>query len=472
MIKYIASLTLLLGSLISPAAMAADLVDFSSLQGATIDFTGGGHFGFSPGTNLQISGSTLGPGIVGLSGGISGIYTVGAITTQGGVSTAPVSGTGGFFIIDAAGLQLTGTLNFVNALQSGTGNFLNYSASVNISGLTYGGTNSALQALAMGPPLILTLNYTQLPPLTLSNQVAGAPPTSFSGSLDAPPPTINQVSNQSIRVGQTLVITNTSSAIPPVMYNLTAGPAGATLTPNGVFMWTPQCVQGSTTNPVSIWVIDGENPPQSNVMTFNIVVGECVEVTLGSAAALMGATTNVPVTLFSTAPITNLRFALGSFGARLTNVTFSSSNASVGTSSVQGGPFPQLTFGAAAGQALSNAVLGTVGFAATAGGSAFVPLSPLGVAGFNADGTAITYALGLPGQLILIGPQPLLRATPNGSGDTVVTLYGNPGSSYALQSSGDLMIWRNSFLISLTNQQQNLVEPPVAASQFFRAIQY
>ena len=60
-------------------------------------------------------------------------------------------------------------------------------------------------------------------------------------------------------------------------------PAGAAITTNGLFRWTPACDQGSSTNIITIWATDVQYPSVSNYMTFLVTVGDCVELGVGSA---------------------------------------------------------------------------------------------------------------------------------------------------------------------------------------------
>jgi hypothetical protein len=166
------------------SVMAANEFDYSSLSNAAINFTGSGHFNFTPTTSFVTGGSSLGPNGVGLFGGMTGTYTIGAITTISGTSTAPVTGSGGFFLTDAANVKLNGTLTFDNIIQSGTGSILNYTADVNLTGLSYAGSNPALQHLASQVSVMDTLDFTFIPAVSLSALVAGGQSTSFSGSIN------------------------------------------------------------------------------------------------------------------------------------------------------------------------------------------------------------------------------------------------------------------------------------------------
>jgi hypothetical protein len=185
----IASATLLLGAAIAlttttPANPIQVTLDYSNTVGSYISFDGQSHFSFSTPTNsLQI---TSAGSATGLLGDISGVYTIGAITTIGSMSTATVSGDGQFLIHDGAGFDLTGSLVWQDIMQIGTADFLNTSGSLNVTNITYGGTNVALMQMAVMPGTatdVLSFQFASGTKLTnLKNSVLK---TSFSGEIAA-----------------------------------------------------------------------------------------------------------------------------------------------------------------------------------------------------------------------------------------------------------------------------------------------
>src|SRR5688572_26119052 len=88
-------------------------------------------------------------------GSISGLYTIGPVTTSGGLQTAPVTG-GGVLTIDdngaaAGGGILTATVNWMEIFTFGTGGGLNAGGVVNLTGITYTGSRPDLLALSASP---------------------------------------------------------------------------------------------------------------------------------------------------------------------------------------------------------------------------------------------------------------------------------------------------------------------------------
>lgn len=171
-------------------------IDFAAVTDAVIDFSGGGNFSFpvSPDLSEPWTGydftvnheSGLTNSAVGLFGNINGTFTIGAITLAGGgVQTAPVTGTGTLTITDAASVPkvFSAALNWVNIESYGTGGTINYSGTVNLTGMTYAGSNADLLTLDHAPGGIVTLTYQFIPGLTLTQLATGGDETSYSGTI-------------------------------------------------------------------------------------------------------------------------------------------------------------------------------------------------------------------------------------------------------------------------------------------------
>ena len=151
-------LRLLCGALLSSLLLVANAArgaiidinfDYSNTTGSSVVFDGSSGFTFTPSMdNFKIT--SPGP-LVDLLGEITGSYTIGSVTTVMGVSTAPVTGTGTFVVHDGMGFDLTGTLDWMDIYQFGAVTGLNTMASVNVTGLTYGGTNATLLSHASAP---------------------------------------------------------------------------------------------------------------------------------------------------------------------------------------------------------------------------------------------------------------------------------------------------------------------------------
>jgi len=116
---------------------------------------------------------------------ISGVFTMGAVSSSSGTETASVTGTRSHSIAQGTGHNLTAGLSWVNMVQTGTGSSLDDPADVNPAGMTHAGANADLQALAQGNNLSDTLAFPFNPPATLHPVKTTVLRTSSSGSLIA-----------------------------------------------------------------------------------------------------------------------------------------------------------------------------------------------------------------------------------------------------------------------------------------------
>jgi glucuronoarabinoxylan endo-1,4-beta-xylanase len=139
--------------------------------------------------------------------------------------------------------------------------------------------------------------------LSLSNQPAVAvtnstftyelPPMSvatFVGQASNSPPVLAAVSNQTIRAGAALALTNsaTDRDAPPqtLTFSLVQGPANATLNAtNGVFTWRPLVSQADSTNLVKVSVADNGSPSLFSTNSFTITVSPLNRPSLTSISA-------------------------------------------------------------------------------------------------------------------------------------------------------------------------------------------
>src|SRR5581483_5393025 len=128
------------------------------------------------------------------------------------------------------------------------------------------------------------------------------------------PPVITPVAN--LNVTPNTAVNVHIQATDPNGYQLTyrlgsGAPAGASVAAgSGIFTWTPTCQQGTTTNLITIWAIDSASTPLSNSVSFTITVSTCIQFQAGSTVMQAGTTSSVPVSLVSSASLTNLSFGL------------------------------------------------------------------------------------------------------------------------------------------------------------------
>jgi hypothetical protein len=177
----------------------ADL-DFSSLPTSQIQFGPGSEFSITGGVSdsallpvnslaqFQITSSGAAMGLEGAFGG--GPWAFGPITVNGIVQTANVTTTTGKFAIDdGTGTLLTGNVDWVQVFTIGATGGLNAGATVNITGMSYAGSNAALLALLQNAGTgTMDLSFQFASSESLTQLADGATiGTSYSGSLTAVP---------------------------------------------------------------------------------------------------------------------------------------------------------------------------------------------------------------------------------------------------------------------------------------------
>jgi hypothetical protein len=294
------------------------------------------------------------------------------------------------------------------------------------------------------------------------------------------PPLIVGASNQFVNVNHEVIITNYAYSLNgPISFTLASNaPTGASITTNGIFTWVPACEQGSTTNLITVWVKDSSIPPLSNSMTFSMIVGECVEVSVGSNVVQAGQSTCVPVSLVSTVGLTNLSFTLAYASGFLTNWNVTPSNSvvdSAGANTVDPS-HTQFNFGVQSGQVLrGTAVLGSICLDTLPGASAFVPLTVTNIGAVVSNNSPATNFIGQMGRVVVIGSQSLLEASLGTNSSRTLTLYGNSGVNYDLLSTTNLTdrsSWSTLGSVTLTDLFEVIsLGSATNQMQFFKAVQ-
>jgi hypothetical protein len=202
-LAFAAALTLVLVS----RTRAEFILDFASAAGtgggtgATIHFVGGGGSSatmtFPNNTASDSFVITTSNGVgdsLGKFGDIGGTYTVGSVTTVvPGYETAPVTGTGTLTIHDGSGHDLTGTLTWDTIASIVTAGSVNLTGTVNLTSITYSGTNKDLLQLTNPNKAVTVLSFqfptsggaTDLKSLEADSAVNDS---SYSGTISNPEP--------------------------------------------------------------------------------------------------------------------------------------------------------------------------------------------------------------------------------------------------------------------------------------------
>ena len=177
--------------------------------------------------------------------------------------------------------------------------------------------------------------------------------------------------------------------------------------------------------------------------------------------------------------MTTLQFALNFPANAVTDLSISSTNPAVGAAILMSSTPTQAVFNvnALSGRLLLGpANIADVCFEASTAHSAFVSLFLNGIQGTQPGGGLVGNSSGQSGQLIEVAAEPLLQAGVGTNSTLMITLYGNPGSNYVIQSVGNLESgnWQSNMNVTVSNV---VTEVPVGgnhtnAAQFFRAYQH
>ena len=185
------SVLVALCGLIATQPARALVLDFSNLVGTDVSFSGGS-FTFTSTNGYQFAITSVNGGVgdsVGLKGYVSpgGPFTIGAITISGAIQTAPVTGSGTLHITDALNNDLTGTIQWNDITTIGVGGILNLQGTINLTGITYPGSNNDLGALAAAGSASDVVTFQFVPAQTLTQLKNTGGSTSYSGSINAIP---------------------------------------------------------------------------------------------------------------------------------------------------------------------------------------------------------------------------------------------------------------------------------------------
>jgi hypothetical protein len=162
-VRLFFALLTLTGVCASSVMAQSDELELTSPMGTAVNFLAGGQFDITPSSgSFQVAGSSLGNEANGLLASITGTWTIGTITTlvPGQFYTAPVTGSGTMSIDDGSGHSLTGNLTWVEIAQSGPANVLDVGKTVNLTDLSYAGSNPVLRTLAGQGSVIDELAFT------------------------------------------------------------------------------------------------------------------------------------------------------------------------------------------------------------------------------------------------------------------------------------------------------------------------
>jgi ubiquitin len=256
-----------------------------------------------------------------------------------------------------------------------------------------------------------------------------------------PPPQVEPIPTQIAHVLMPLILTNRATdRYLPLTYSLAVGaPPGTQVNPaNGVFSFSPTREQARSTNVISVVVANSGLPVGRSTNTFTVIVDDYVEVRLGQVSILTGNNNSSALALSSSAPLTNLQFAIRVPAHYLEPLELIEVSPVVQRATLQQ-QSPDLwliEFAAVAGETLPNfQPLARLNLHGISAHSAFVPVEISGLTCMQTDGSGVWRTLADPGQVTVIAREPLLEALSMTNGLPFLRLFGNPGVSYEVLSS-------------------------------------
>ena len=141
-------------------------------------------------------------------------------------------------------------------------------------------------------------------------------------------------------------------------------------------------------------------------------------------------------------PLSDIQFTLLFPAGRLTNWSITSTNIAVGAAILQSSSASQAQFDvrALSGRSLQGpASIAQICFQALGGHSGVAQMVITNMQGTESSGALAGASTGMSGTVTVVAVEPLLQAGPTRTNSTIVlTLYGNPGSNYVIQSSTTL----------------------------------
>jgi hypothetical protein len=250
-----------------------------------------------------------------------------------------------------------------------------------------------------------------------------------------------------------IIITNVAidQNVPPLnlRFALAPGaPTNATIHPlTGVFRWTPERSQAPGSYVITVTVSDVVNPILASSMSFNIHVNDYTELSFASLVMLANTNGTLPISLFSSLPLTELQATVSFQGQYFSDISLEQPGIQSVTATMQrvDANTAALTFTAGSGGTLVG--LNQVGNLRLV----TLPLTdsiavPLRVTSMNAipvtDGVAPTL-VATNSLVVIAGTRPLVEAHLTPQGARELTVFGRPGV-YQLQWATNLVnpVWR------------------------------
>jgi hypothetical protein len=255
---------------------------------------------------------------------------------------------------------------------------------------------------------------------------------------------------------------------------------GTNFTPLGGQAFTAELVGMSANNPTQRYTLiftPDFGVAGGSSQTFT---GDFFQLLLGNAVLQVGSTNSISIGAISGGALTNLSFALELATNRFSDVALQTIAPEFSGSTLQSvspGHY-LLTLSSSAGQFLQGTQqnIARLNFTAISNQpSAIVHLLPQDFSVLRADGSALANLFAQQGKIVVIGQEPILEASLVSAQGRALTLYGNPGASYAIQSSTNLAQtnWTHVMRVPMTNLFEAFTGLDTnSASIFYRAYEF
>lgn len=241
----------------------------------------------------------------------------------------------------------------------------------------------------------------------------------------------------------------------PLVYSLVAGaPPGVAINPtNGVISWMPGLAYACTTNYVNVLVTDTVNPSLSTYETLAVVTGDYLNFQLGGTAVYAGLSNSLPLTVVSSSTLTNLQVTFDwPVNSLLNPVLTTGSSNLTGSVQVQGNRLVVELQTVNVPLSGSNQVA-QVNFQAAPGQPSTILTVPVtSASGITASGNAYANVLNHPGEVLVVGTQPILRPQATPVLGRTLSVFANPGT-YQLQYATSLTPSANWLPLTIFEQK-------------------
>jgi len=204
---------------------------------------------------------------------------VGSVTPNGPVGTGPTRFTVVFqenLQMDATTITNVANYSLFSTILETFGTPSDVDESVRITGVTYDATTKTATINLSGP--LASRRYELIVRSTITDQagnaIAGG--VNYLSFLQVGVPVLTPIADKSVYDGSLLTFTATAADpdnVGTLSFNLGPGaPAGAAITSNGVFTWTPTAAQAGSVYNIRVIVTDQDVPPLTASQTFAVTV--------------------------------------------------------------------------------------------------------------------------------------------------------------------------------------------------------